>query len=93
MSGTGSGSGYGERIIRHNSRDVWEADSQDLLIPVGCKRGVCAALPVGAAPQTWRVVIGPAEAIEMMLKAAKTVVENEQCILKFVFWSWKAENV
>jgi hypothetical protein len=37
---------------------------------------------VGAAPQTSRAAIGPAEAIEMMLKAARTVLENEQCILE-----------
>jgi len=37
---------------------------------------------VGAAPQMSRAAIGPAEAIEMMLKAARTVLENEQCILE-----------
>jgi hypothetical protein len=54
------------------------------LIPVGCTRGVWATVPVGAAPQTSRAAIGAAEAMEMTLKAAKTVLENEQCILKVV---------
>jgi hypothetical protein len=33
--------------------------------------------------------MGLAEAIEMTLKAAKRVAENENCILKRGFWSWE----
>jgi hypothetical protein len=49
---------------------------------VGCERGVWATVPAGATPQMSRAAIGPAEAMEMMLKAARTVLENEQCILE-----------
>lgn len=63
-------------LCKHMER-VWGS-----LIPDGCWRGVWATVPEGAAPQSCRVMIGPAEAMESMLKAERALMENEQCILK-----------
>jgi len=62
-------------------------------MPDGCVRGVWAVVPAGAAPQTWRAKMGPAEAAEKRAEAARMVAVNE-CILEVVVcWLRKCGDV
>ena len=54
-------------------------------MPAGWERGVWATVPAGAAPQTWRAKIGPADEAEKKAEAAR-IVAVKACILKIVVW-------
>jgi hypothetical protein len=49
------------------------------ILPVGCKRGVCAVVPAGVTPQSERRTTGDAETEMRRAEAAMKLVKD--CIL------------
>lgn len=68
---------------RHAAKSLTAGVAIGLGLPAGAPFVGLAWVPA------WRASMGLAEAIEMTLKAAKRVAENENCILKRGFWSWE----